>query len=115
MYVCIASTMINAKCERTVCTLHICSAQKSLRAPAVRIFCVHISHNNSRIAHSIAVVNEYRMFNIHAGLISYDCTEDNGDNNSSDGGDNDKSDEDDCDCHCHCGCGDDDDDCEGAF
>lgn len=35
---------------------------------------------------SIDVVNEYRMFNIHAGLISYDCTEDNGDNDGNDNG-----------------------------
>lgn len=39
---------------------------------------------------SIAAVNEYQMFNIHAGLISYDCTEDNGDNDDDDyGGDDD--------------------------
>lgn len=75
-------------------------------APAVRNFPCATLVITIHVLLSIAVVNEYRMFNIHAGLISYDCTEDIGDNDSNyydgSGGGDDR----DCDGV---------DDCEGAF
>lgn len=71
-----------------------------MHAPAVRWFCVHISHNNLRIALDCSSDWTFQMFNnIHAEPICYDCTEDNGDSNS------DNHDDDD----------DDDFDSEGAF